>query len=1085
VHSKLSVAFYLGLTMTLVCPVLRSQTSQFTGQVSDQSGAVVSGASVQVANEATGVVQSSVSNQDGYYTIGSLIPGNYKISVSSQGFKTAIRSGIKLDIAQIGRVDFALEVGQMTQQITVVSQAPLLQAQAATVGQVVSRQFMLDLPLNGRVFTDLATLTPGAVGGGTGSFGNNPIVQVNGGRASQTIYTIDGTNTNAQFDAGTTIVPPPDAIQEFKVQTNAMSAEYGLEPAVISVALKSGANQFHGDAYDFVRNEKLDARNFFGLSRGKLRYNQFGGTLGGPVIKNRTFFFVDYQGLRQRNGGTNNNPTPTAVMRGGDLSAAGTDITDPTTGAQFVASSDPASPNFNQLCTNAPGCPNMIPSNRIVSPATYLLQFIPLPNTPGGNFVFTPSDPTTINQFDVRIDHRMSERDSLVYSQSFNRLTDYSSGAIPLNGGFTEEVQSQRYTLRESHTFGPSLLNEFQVGYVRDGYHAVQQGLGTNYADKAGIGGLDQTEAEDPGFPGIEFNNFVGLDWNTFKPKRRRVNTYEASDMLTKVQGAHTLKVGAYIRTMGNALTNGARSRGDFVFDGSYSGYDFSDYLLGLPIEGRRGFPRNEFGVSFRSESFYFQDDWKVTPRFTLNLGLRYDLYHMPTSLHNMFASVNPLTNQIVVASTAGGQMNFNSQQATQIVLPLFSSLIVPSSSVGLNNSLRHSDFNNFAPRLGAAWQPLHGLVVRAGYGIFYVLEDSDQAASPPQGNPPFIVDEPASSNTTPVPTRTLATFFPPITSYGAGIGPLGFFQIDPNRPVPYVQQWNFALQKSVGNFLVLEGAYVGSAGVKETMSLPVNIPSPGPGDIQPRRPNPGFSAGSFITNTGTASYNAFQAKAEIRSWHRLGLLAAYTWSKAIDGETGDFQGSPIPNPNCIICDRGLSDIDQPQRFTVAAVYALPELGSRSALVRNVAGGWRVTNIFSAISGQPFNLGVGHDYANTGRRGTERPDRLGSGRLANPTLQEWFDVSAFADPQDFTYGNAGRNILLGPGLVNSNLGIFKDFNLAWPSEGTKLEFRAEMFNFTNSSHFSGPVSNIDSSHAGQILSAYGERAIQFALKLMF
>ena len=1058
---KWRVKFLLALAMTLAGPALLAQSSQLTGRVSDPSAAVIPAAPVRITNEDTGVELASQTNPDGYYTFGSLIPGNYRIMVSAPGFKTFVRSGIKLDVAQIGRVDVELQVGQTSDEVTVISIGPLLQSESPSVGQVVARQIVVDLPLNGRQFTQLAYLTPGAVSGGTGGFGG-PVVRINGGRSSATIYMIDGVNTAEQFSSGTTIVPPPDAVQEFKVQTNVMSAEYSQEPAAISVALRSGTNRFHGGLFEFLRNNQFDARNFFAQTKSELRYNQFGGTLGGPVIRNRTFFFLDYQGTRVLRGNTHNTITATNAERNGDFSADKT-IVDPLNGQPF------------------PG--NRIPGDRMASAATFFLKFFPPPNAGLRNYIFAPSDPTNTNQFDVKIDHRFSERDSLAYSQTYQQNTVYTSGAVPQNGGLTVDTLDERFGVSETHLFGPSALNEFRLGYVRDAYASIQQGLGTDYAAQAGIGGLQQTSLAYPGFPGISISGFTSLDVNSFRPLTRRENKYEITDLLTKTKGAHTIKAGVDIRWMGNGLTNGAYGRGNFVFNSTYTGSSFADFLLGWPYQGQRSFPRNLFGEFFREQQFFVQDDWKVTSRLTLNLGLRYDLNHAPTSLNHMFVSVDPVADKIVVASDANGKINTGSQQVTSIVLPLFASRIIPSSSVGLGPALRQPDRNNFAPRIGLAWRAIGGLVVRAGYGLFYTLEEGNQAGSTGQTNPPFIVDELVSFNTTPLPTRTLATYFQPITTQGYGIGPVIFFQLNPNRPNSYTQQWNVALQKNIRDVVTVEGAYVGSESLKLPMSYPLNVPLPGPGVIQARRQNPFFASGSLILNDGTASYNALQAKAEIRSWHGLNLLGAYTLAKGLDGQSADYQGSPVQDPHNLRGERGRTDIDRHQIFTASAVYRLSPLRSQPKLLRSLFGDWGIASIFTAQTGQAFNPTISTDPANTGT--SRRPNRIGGGTLTNPNVNGWFDLSAFSVPLQYTYGNAGRNILSGPSLLNSDLGLLKDFRLPLLGENGALEFRAELFDFTNTPHFALPVANIQSPGAGRIQSASDGRDIQFALKLMF
>ncbi len=1043
-----------------LCLSLWAQSAELTGMISDRSGGVVTNASVTVTNEDTSVSFPTTSNQSGNYNVGALIPGHYKVTVTANGFRTFIRSAITLEVAQVARVDVVLDVGQTTETISIVSAAPLLQTESVTIGQLVNQQTVVDLPLNGRQFTQLALLTPGAVNGGI-SVGGGTIVQVNGGRASQTSFMVDGVYTTDQHLSGTLIMPPPDAIEEFRVQTNSLAAEYGQEPANISVALKSGTNQFHGSLYEFLRNDKADARNFFAQGKGELRQNQFGGTFGGPIIHNKTFFFVNYQGTRIRKGTTFNSIVPTAAERSGDFSGQKA-IVDPTTGQPF--------PN------------NVIPQARQSSQATFFLPYFPTANSGVRNFIFTPSAPANLDQFDAKVDHHFSERDRLSYSQTFQVHDQYAPGPFPQNGGVSTSLRPQRFGLGETHVFGPATLNEFNFGYMRYLQVTSQQGLGIDYIAQSGIGGLQQTSAEFPGFPGLSPTGFAALSASAFQPARRGMNSFVTSDKVALTRRSHTIKIGTEIRTFSAAIWNGGTSRGNFTFNGTYTGLAWADYLIGVPFQGQRTFPRDEYGATYREQKFFIQDDWKVSSRLTLNLGMRYDLDHPAHFLHNQAASVDPVLNKIIVASDGNGQIATNAQQITPTLLQVYQSFIVPSSKAGISANLRNIDTNNFSPRVGLAWRGPGDFVLRAGYGIFYILEEGNQTGSTALINPPFLQDEVATFNAATAPYRTLATFFQPVSAQGIGLAPAVFYQLNYNRPIPYVQQWNFTLQKGWKSF-VFESSYVGSEGVKLPFLVPVNIPLPGPGVIQARRANPAFSSGARVENVSTSSYNALQSKAEVRSWHGLTMMANYTFAKALGLTTNDPGGSTVQDFTNVRAERGRTGLDIQQNFIASVIYRMPALRSSSAIVRSVLGGWGVSNIITRQTGFPFTPGIGTDPANTGT--SRRPNRLRPGTLDNPTINRWFDSTAFGVPQLYTFGNSGNNILTGPGQTNWDFALLRTFRFEALRRGMGLEFRAEFFNLANHPNFGLPVTNIQSASVGQILGAGTPRDIQFALKFSF
>jgi hypothetical protein len=963
----------------------------------------------------------------------------------------------------------SLTIGEVRESVNVAAEARILSSETAAIGQVIGSKKILDLPLNGRDFTQLSTLVPGAISRGTDSASQTPLISVNGSRNSKTVFMIDGGSVSSQYFDSASVVPSVDAIQEFTVQSNAFSAEYGQGSAIINISLRSGTNQLHGSAYEFLRNQVLDARNFFNTTgvRPPVKQNQFGFTFGGPIVvphiysgKDRTFFFFDYEGTRLRRATTFTNPVPTAAMRNGDFSALKTPIIDPQSNQPFQG--------------------NIIPAGRMSPQAAFFLPFYPLANTGSGTFNYVPNRTNDGDKFDVRIDHHFSADDSLSGSYSMNMAETFSPGSFAVNGGVTQENRRQRASLSEIHIVSPAVVNDLRLNYVRMRFNNFPQGLGTNYTVQSGIGGFADQSAQFPGFPGLNISGFLGFNGNPFSPIKFRDNKYEINESVSWGWGAHQFKFGVLLRQYDTNTTNAARSRGDFTFNGTYTGNSFADFLLGIPFQGSRTFPRNTFGIDpLRNEHFFAQDDWKITRSVTLNLGLRYELNHPPHVLHNQMASTDPVLQRIIVASDENGRINYNGQQIGQFLYPLFADVIVPSSEVGLNSSLRYMDKNNFAPRAGIAWRATKSLVVRAGYGIFYGLIQGNRAESTGIVNVPFLADELSNFNTTPRPTKTLANMFAPV-SQGLNLVPLSFFQIEPNMRDPYFQQWNFSIQKSVRGFLSMEASYVGSKGTKIEFSRPINVPLPGPGNIQARRLWTRFASGTYVEDSGYSSYNALQTKVEIRGWNGLSMLSSYAYAKSIDNLSTDVQGFSSQDPNNNNAEKGPSDYDVRHRWVTSLNYSLPFGRGSSGVISHVIRDWELGSIFTMQSGLPFTPSISTDSANTGT--SRRPDRIGSGQLANRTLNLDFDPTAFRVPAAYTYGNSGRNILYGRGFTNWDFITVRNFHLR---ETAMLQFRAEFFNFTNTPAFGLPVTNIQSTTVGRILSAGEPRDVQLALKLLF
>jgi len=1069
------------VTLAAIAPLF-GQTAQATGRVVDGSGAIVPGVEVTAVKINAGVIRRATTNEQGLYVIPFLSPGEYEIRVERTGFKPIRRQGVRLAVDEASRLDFTLEVGEQSERVVVVGEAPLLATETASLKQVIGGRRILDLPLNGRDFTQLATLVPGATTGSGSGWLPNSNLNVNGSRKSKAMVAVDGISvSNQQFD-GASLTPSVDAVQEFSVQSSTFSAEYGQGTSVVNVSLRSGGNELHGSAFHFLRNQALDARNFFNASsvRPALRQNQFGFTLGGPVTmpgvyrgRNRTFFFIDFQESLNRRPITRNLTVPTAAMKQGDFS--GRTVYDP-----LATTANPASPG-NYLRQAFPG--SLIPASRFSSQATYYLKYFPDPNTASGTYNYSPGRRNDNYRFDIRLDHQISANNALQGGYSMQQGDNYTPGNLPQNGALTESPRSQMASLRDTHTFGPALINELRLGYVRDSTVFTSPDLTerVNHTVLSGIGGFDEQSQSFPGFPHLAISGYTGINGLAFYPLIFRHNKYELIDSITVARGAHFLKVGMNLRRYSTAGENGATSRGSFTFNGGASNNAFADFLLGAPQSGQRSFPRNLGGVrSAPNEHFFLQDDWKATSRLTLNLGLRYELNHPIMRVNNQMVSTDPVLRRMVVTSDSEGRFTgkpIGGQQVSEFLFPMFADIIIPSSQAGLSPALRNLDANNFAPRFGLAWRPgLKDLVVRGGYGIYYGLIQSNRLDSTLSG-PPFTADESGNLNSFPLVTKTLANMFAP-TSSGLYLTPLSFYQTDPNMRDPYFQQWNVTLQKAFGRVLSLEASYVGNKGTKLESSRPINVPDPGPGAVQNRRAWTRFAGGNYVEDSGGSTYNALQAKAEVREWRGLTLLASYAWAKAIDDGTSDPQGSTVQDPNNLRAEKGPADIDIRHRFVASFVYRLP-FGGRGW--RRIAADWQVGSIVSLRTGLPMTPTIGADTAGTGRTNM-RPDRVGTGVAAVRTLEMDFDLSAFRTPASYTYGSAGRNPIYRRPVRSWDFIASRRFRL---HERTQLEFRAEFFNFTNTPAFDAPGLNIQAVNAGRIQSAGEPRDVQLALKLHF
>jgi carboxypeptidase family protein/TonB-dependent receptor-like protein len=1056
---------------TVMTAFAQVDTGTVAGSVRDSSGAGLASASVTFVDVATNATSKAQADASGNYTSPPLRPGNYKLTAEAPGFKTETRSTITVQVQDRLRVDFDLTVGSVSENVLVTAETPIIQTDTSSLGEVITTEQITELPLNGRDYIQLATLTTGVVRTSSGTNGNtggsstgglNSFV-ANGTRGTLNNFLLDGVDNNSNDNGGVVLRSSVDAIQEFKLQTNGYSAEFGRSGgAVVNAITKSGANNYHGSVFEFFRNSALDARDYFEdptQKKASFKQNQFGATFGGPIMKDKLFWFADYQGTRIRNPLTFVSSIPTLEERVGNFSAAGEPIIyDPSTGLPFSG--------------------NIIPLNRIDPTSQAYANLYPTPESgQGNNFTISPIERDRVDQGDIRLDYNASQRDQVFIRYSKSGRTDIRPAPLPglANGGNSSTGVGHEDTdgaaIGFTHTFTPKTINELRVGF---NYVHIRRGV------PEGGNKLPPAEFRIPGVPddprvnGLTLfspSGFRRLGDPNFAPTILASQERQITEVLTLVRGAHTVKLGGEIRWSQFNISQEASPRGRFSFNGQFTqnqvdgsgGSSIADMLLGLPISANIS-TVIAMGNRQHVPSLFVQDDWKVNRRLTVNMGLRYDYFSPITEVSNR-------------------QANFDYTTGT----------LIQAGQNGASDALTTADKVNFSPRIGFAWTPTDkaDTVVRAAYGIFYSGQEI-RTAAPLQlaYNLPFFY-EPSFVSDGITPVITVAQGFPPLNPSQA-INP-GVTSVDPHLHTPYYQSWNLAVQHSFPAEISLEIAYAGSKGTHlQSVTDPNQDPVPGPGDVQARRPYPQFGPFTGIQNRGSSIYHSLQLKGEKHLSHGLYFLSAFTWSKAINNLPEICCAFPFPqNSYDVAAERGLADFDQKLRWVLSFDYELPIGGSQSHIENRVldavVGGWHVGGIYTLASGFPFSAALGFDPSNTGSQGLLRPDQLRDGNLSSdkrsPNL--WFDINAFAPPAGIAFGNARRNNLIGPGQNVFDGSLRKEFAV---TESQRLEFRAEFFNFFNHPNFAQPDNFIDDGPgvAGTITSiAIPMRQIQFGLKYKF
>lgn len=1158
--------------------VAQQVTATLSGSVKDSTGAMVPEAALNATNVSTGVAAKTTSDAAGNYIFPSLAAGTYTLSAERAGFSTTVISGITLTVDQKATVNVELSVGRVTQEVEVKGAAPLVSTTSASIGTVVGTQQIFDLPLNLRETGTLALLVPGTVdstgrsqatGVANGSGFQDNAYDAAGGRASSNLILIDGMVARALNNGGFSLQPYPEMVQEFKIQNNIYDAAFGLSSgSTMNLVTQSGTNQVHGSAWEYLRNQVLDSRNFFavdqtnpvtgadlpGTARPQYVRNQFGFAAGGPIRKDKTFIFGSYEGLRLVQGQSATSQVPTADEKAGNLSSFLTGQT-----ANLCAASGSAAPanlNFDtgQLfypateslftCPQNPTTPTVAPPTVLVgtpisgntltsldSVAQKIMTLYPAPNRPGApNYVNQTPDRRQDDIFDVRADETISSKDQLFGRFFYGNTNQVLPASLPTFSTF-QHYRGSNAVLGWTHTFGPNLLNDVRIGFQHDYLIFTCQDC-PRAAGTLGGFGIENLQAASPQFdeyPYIVTSNFGVWGDSNYTPTTAPDQMLKLEDTLTKIHGRHTIVAGGdfnFWQTRG--VADPQYLNGQVVFNGQYSSLageipgvsavsDLADLETGYPSEGfytQHPFVNEIEGGGWFS--LFAQDTFKISSRFSVEGGLRWEYRKQPVDKYNTLVTIYPLSNSF----TSGDALLLTSlPDAANDALcsqAYFTNangqcLIMSSAmrrQVGLTgNKVRELSFGpgagNLAPRLGFSLLPTSSdkVVIHGGAGIFYDLPVTNILGSFDNNNPVFTKTPTYNTGvgsppplTNGVPTTTETEFA------GAAAVPLAQIssQLAPtaNYFTPTVYQWSLSTETQLTPNWGLEVAYVGNRGVHlDRIHLFGNQAVPGTSEnLQPRRPWPDFNTMLYDEFNGISRYNAMTAKLTKRASKGLGLLMSYTYGKGLDEGAGDSElNSLVQNDNNPQADYGVSDNSVRQRLVVSPVWQLP-LGrgqaylDRGGVVNALAGGWEAAGIITFQSGFPFTVLATQDFANTGST-SPRPDRICNG-AGSKTVDSWFETSCFSTDALSAalsngtprFGNSGRNILTGPGIDEWDLSMIKRNRL---SERFGLEFRAELFNMFNHPNFGIPGTTFGSSTAGLITSAGTPRDIQFGLKLTF
>jgi len=1089
---KLKVLFVACMLWLVVCfcgtETAEAQVANNTtlvGTVLDANGAAVVGAKVSAVNIATNDTYNGTTNEEGNYSINFIREGNYSVTVEQPGFTKLTQKNIIVDVNQTVRTDFSLSVGAVTESMVVDASVPPISTDDATIVETINTRSVVDLPLNGRDAAKLAATTSNVIVGPksspTGVPPGNDYIGA-GQREITNSLTLDGITIMNNLITVSAVTPNVDAVQEVQVQNGNYTAQYGSYMGVhVNLTTKSGGNNLHGAVYEFLRNDKFDAHPFFdspGSDKKPLRFNQFGAEVDGPLYipklydgRNKTFFTASYEGLRQKKSSTQLGTTLTDAMRTGDFSGictAGFNASSVCSNpAQIIYQSDGVTPYPN----------NVIPTGQLSPVAQTLLeQYYPLPNVPGtSTYSGGVASNVSSNQTLERVDQNIGDKARIFVRYDWQNLNIFGGSVTPTGGSYGP-TQNRNIAVGYTQTISPNLINDFRFGrnhlLTNNLNFWAQNGL-LDAGTQLGIPGFTgDTTFNNPGIPDVTVSGFLGLG-NAGSNWYQDDTTWHGYDQISYRHGKHNIMAGVEARklTTGRAAANSPR--GILNFNGQMTqcvvcpadpadstkvirgGNAAADFVLGFIQNDQTPIQEFKGVVAEWRDGFFLLDNWQVTSRLTLNYGLRYELPTVPYSVNGNARILNP------------------DQTA-----------LVPDTLPAPGLPFINPNHDNWAPRIGFAYRGPAKVVLRGGGGIFYNPNQTNSFTLATT-NPPFGVSTTFTATT----GNPVLTFDDPAP--GAGTTPtayLAVFTENPYLPTPRMYQWNLGVERELWRNSGFELQYLGSHSLYLDRSYFNNTPVPGPGNVNARRPNQLWGQIRTIQNDEIGNYEGLTAVFRQRMSHGVQVLASYTWSHTIDVSSDSNGGGAPMDAFDWHRDYGNANWDIRHRFVTSVVYDLPSLAGRSSLLRWTLGNWQANGIFTAQTGQPFNVLISPDQANIGR-GNQRPDLVGTlhANCGAGHLTGCIDATAFAPPGQYVFGTAGRNLLFGPGLVNMDFSIFKDFPI---KERFKFQFRAEMFNIFNHPNFANPANpsglTLGTTSFGSITSTTTDnRDIQFGAKLIF
>ncbi len=1084
---KTAVCTFLWLFAVTLASAQVGVDGTILGVVTDSNAGLISGATVTVKNLDTAIAKTETSHSDGSFEITALPAGIYSVTVTFAGFKTWVLENAGLTIAERKRLSPVLEIGQVTEKISVQATADLIQTENASAGGVIEARTIQELPLNGRDVVEVAELVPGVRYGGKAytsscADGNNSSVQGLGHRDDQTEFRVDGVASNAVCDEGGTAIPNPDTIAEVRVQSSNFSAENGRNPLQITMVTKSGTNEFHASLWEFLRNDAFDARNTFASSNPKLRRNQFGIAGGGPILiphvydgKNKTFFFGSYEGTRINQARVYNSATVTPAMLQGNFSGLPA-IKDPLTGLPF------------------PG--NQIPATRISAASQFFFPWILLPNAPGNVYKANAPVPTDVNEYNLRIDHQITQNQR-VYGRFYHVDTPQTILGYQPSILAAEDTHSYSVALTYDYTITPNTLLNLSVGTVNV-VNTTTPGCGNsgpcsdigkeNLTAEAGIQGFQTAGREQwIGLPdSVTFAGYTGFssrggwgDPSTFKSQSINGNA-----SLNLVRGKHTIVTGyQYTHLYLLAAHGSCCSKGTFDFNGQYTGDGFADYLLGLTDSSSRDYPIHTFGMKSNPYGALFVDDnWKISSRVTLELGLRWDHWFAKSFIRGAGGTFDPALGKAVAAENSAGQVDLTAQPVAPYLAAATAGLWVSASQAKVPAGLFEPS-SYVSPRMGVAWRPLKSddFVVRGGYGIFTSSYRGNVTASSIIA-PPYWTYE--SQSWTAAQLQRWETAWPtdPTSFVAPSIGAAAY-NVKPTKD----HEWNFSIQKGLPFGTAVTASYVGSHGDGLIADNSLNNVAPGLyTNLQAAKPYPAFGSIDLYQNSGKNWYNSGQLKVERRFAKGLAYTLSYAFSKNID-ENGADSIYTTPTPFAPAgYNRGLASYNQTHILSLNAVWDIPVGKGRAyganlhPVVDGIIGGWEFVPIYLYSSGAPLTFSV--PGATLGNGWGTRPNLVGDPSVSNPSPNLWFNPSAFAAPGPYLFGNSGIGIVTGPSSQVANVSLNKKFNL---KERGYVQFRWEVFNALNHPNYGSPNTTIGQGTTGRIFSAGAARQMQLGLKAVF